>query len=409
MENLSFWIVAGSLSFGAAGLMLFNARANAKIAPADIEDGAKKELQVYREQLREVERDLAKGTLPQAEADRLRAEIGRRLLDADKATAKPAKRKSGSLIVPSVALAAALAGTFALYNHLGAPRYPDMPLAQRLADSDQRMSERPKQAEAVANLPAASAAEITDPDFAELMDKLRLAVDPATSTDQRGLELLSRIEAALGDSPKAEAAQSRLIAVKDAAATAEDYAALADILVRAAQGYVSPEAETALKEALRRDPQNGMARYYSGLMFAQGGRFDRAFALWRPLVEAEAADAPWVPYLREELPRVAQLAGVKYELPALRGPSAADIAASSDLSAEDRQAMIEGMVNQLSERLATKGGSAAEWAQLIGALGVLGRMEEAEKIYNESMVIFDVQPEAKAQIDAAARQSGVIQ
>ncbi len=53
----------------------------------------------------------------------------------------------------------------------------------------------------------------------------------------------------------------------------------------AAGGYVSPEAEAALSEVLRREPSNGRARYYTGLLYAQTGRPDLAFRVWRPLLE----------------------------------------------------------------------------------------------------------------------------
>ncbi len=77
-------------------------------------------------------------------------------------------------------------------------------------------------------------------DFAELMEKLRAAVDPATATDLRGLELLARNEAALGNLAAAEAAQRRIIAVKGDAATAEDHAALAEVMIRAAAAMSRP-------------------------------------------------------------------------------------------------------------------------------------------------------------------------
>ncbi|MFE3839435.1 tetratricopeptide repeat protein, partial [Pseudogemmobacter sonorensis] len=324
-------------------------------------------------------------------------------------------RAGGALLLPAALVVLAAGAALWTYQRMGAPGYVDMPLAERLAAADARMRDRPAQAEVVATLTPASPPEGVTADFLDLMAQMRAAVDPAVSTDLRGLDLLARNEAALGNFADAEAAQRRLIAVKGDQALAEDHSALADILVRAAAGYVSPEAEAALAAALALDPQEGVARYYLGLMFAQGGRYDRAFAVWRALLERGPQDAPWVPFLRAQIAEVAALAGVVYEVPAprpppsggLRAPSAEEIEAAADLDEEDRMAMVEGMVSQLGARLASDGGSAAEWAQLIGALGVLGRRAEAAAILEEAREIFAALPGDLALIEAAARDAGV--
>lgn len=396
---MAFWSVAAVLTLGVTGLLITAAlRAKTAGAAASAQD-----VRIYRDQLAEIDRDLARGTLEPAEAQRARTEIARRLLEAD--------RKSGAVAAATVAprsawlvavlIALAMAGGVAFYARTGLPWYPDMPIAERLAQADADMRARPAQADYVAKLPPLQAPE-PDAEFKELMEKLRAAVDPATATDPRGLELLARNEASLGNFDVAATAQRRLIEVKGDAATAEDHGALAEILIAQAQRYVSPEAEAALTRCLQLDPKNGPARYYAGLMFAQGGRYDRAFLLWDPLLAESPADAPWVPAIRAEIEQVAQLAGISYALPPLKGPSAGDVEAAADMSPEDRQAMIEGMVAQLQDRLASQGGSAEEWAQLIRALGMLGRLEEAQKIYAEAKTQFQGRAAELAVVEQAA-------
>ena len=54
-------------------------------------------------------------------------------------------------------------------------------------------------------------------------------------------------------------------------------------------------------------------------------------------------------FIRQDIEEVAAMAGaVNFELPAprLKGPSAADIEAASDMSAEDREDFIRSMVAQ---------------------------------------------------------------
>ncbi len=184
-------------------------------------------------------------------------------------------------------------------------------------------------------------------------------------------------------------------------------------MIMAAGGYVSPEAESALKRALERDPNEGKARYYSGLMFAQNGRPDMAFKLWRELLDRSAPNDPWVAPIRGQIEEVAAWAGVDYTLPAmtnglaLAGPDADAVAAATEMSTQERQEMIGNMVAQLSERLASEGGSAQEWAQLIGALGVLGDVEKARAIWGEAQTVFAADADGLAMIRSSAKNAGV--
>lgn len=402
MGDWGFWAVAGMMALAVAVPLLSALRGAKAPAPSAAQD-----VRVYRDQLGEVDRDLARGTIASDEAQRLRAEIGRRLIDADRAVMADAPDTGrGSMVVPASVIATLIAVSAVAYWRIGAPGYPDLPLQSRLAQADVLMQSRPSQAEAVASTPAQAKPTDIDPDFLDLMTKLRIAVADRPD-DLRGLELLSRNEAALGNLAAAEAAQRKLLAVKATAATSADRAALAEILIVAAGGYVSPEAEAELKMALNLDPANPTARYFSGLMFSQAGRFDRTFALWQPLLDEGPADAPWVAAIRAQIEEVAYRAGVNFTLPDEAGPSAADVAAAGDMSAEDRQEMIAGMVSQLSDRLARDGGSVEEWNQLIRALVVLDQRDEAQVIYDESKLKFAGRDSELSFLKLAAVESGL--
>jgi len=69
--------------------------------------------------------------------------------------------------------------------------------------------------------------------------------------------------------------------------------------------------------------------------------------------------------------------------------------------------MIRGMVNGLSERLATEGGTPQEWARLIRALGVLGETARASAIWNESKEAFASDPAALSVLREAAQAAEV--
>jgi cytochrome c-type biogenesis protein CcmH len=363
---------------------------------------------VYREQLLAVDRDLAAGLIAPDEAGRLRLEVSRRLLDADRsARSTPAGGGRGPAAPATAAIALiVLGGGLALYQRLGSPGYADLPRAERLALAARSMAERPAQDVAEARLPPFTPPADADPESLALIDKLRAAVSLRVG-DLKGQSLLARYEAAIGNWRGAAAAQRLILGIKAGDAVSADWAAMAEYDILAAGGYVSPEAEAALRQTLKLDPNEGSAIFYMGLLYAQNDRPDQAFALWKRLLDSSAPDAPWLPTIRAEIEALAAAAGIDYALPTEKGPTAADIAAAGQMSAEDRTAMIQSMVAQLADRLATQGGPASDWARLITAYGVLGRGDDARKILDEARQVFKDSPADLAAIDAAAQGAGV--
>ncbi len=401
---MSFWIV----SIVIAGLVAASL-AMAMLRTRGRATGVAQNVQVYKDQLAEVERDLARGVIGADEAERSRIEVSRRLLEADRA-ARSGIGDSGGRGSPVLAWGlglAVLGSAYLLYGQLGQPGYRDLPLSARIEAADAFRAGRIGQDAAEAEIGAVQIDPNADPAYLERMVELREVLRERPD-DLVGHELLARNEAALGDFAAARKALARVIELKGEAATAEDHANHAYLQIVAAGGYVSPEAEAALTSALQQDPANRLARYYSGVMFAQADRPDLAFGLWQSLLEDEVPGDPFAAAVRREIGQIAAAAGVRYSLPeAPRGPTAGDFAAASEMSAEERAGMIRGMVEGLSDRLASEGGPPEDWARLITALGVLGETERARAIWNEAQQVFAGRPEALAAVNAAADRAGV--
>ena len=407
-----FWIASAGATLVVAALLAL-ALLRGRQGPAQ---GAGHDMSDYRDQLREIDRDAGRGAIPPEEAERLRTEVSRRILSADAraggAAAQVDQPRGPALVLIAVLVPGLLIGAFAIYWQLGAPGYRDLGLQDRIARAQDARANRPAQAEAESRLPPSPAPDAPQ-DYLALVEKLRATVLERPD-DLRGHTLLARSEAALGNFAAAYAAQRDMIALKGDEASAQDYADLADMMVMAAGGYVSPQTEQVLDEIMRRDPDNGVARYYGGLMMAQTGRPDAAFRIWDRLLRESPADAAWVDPIRSQIGDLAMLAGVNdYEAPApgpaIAGPDAEDMNAAAALSPEDRQAMIQGMVDQLGERLSTQGGSAREWAQMIGALAVLGDTDRAGAVWAEARIVFASRPDAMAIVDGAATDAGLTQ
>ena len=389
----------------------------AVIAPmlsgSDTEGGS--EIGVYKAQLAELDRDVERGVLSSDEAERARTEIARRLLAADDAGeiqthSAPRGLTRGVAAVMAVAVLGVGAG---LYSWLGAVDwsgpYQDLPRAARLAASEEMRDARPSQAELEAQIGDFNAVdESTLPeDYRALVQQLRDVV-PTRPDEVEGWELLARHEAALGRYSASAEAQRQVVQLKGSTVTASDVVRLLDLMVAATAGSVSPEAERMALALLDQDPDNVAGKYYMGLLFAQTDRPDVAFRLWRQVVDS-GEEVQHVDLARNQIEEAAFRAGVDYDLPtvaaATRGPSAEDMANAADMAPEDQAAMIEGMVSNLSERLAGEGGTADEWAQLITALGVLERTDRAAAILGEARQVFADSPEDLAKIEAAASRA----
>lgn len=401
MQEWLFWAAAAALTAGVAVIMLQGLRRG----DAAADNSAA--LKVYRDQLAEVDRDLGRAVIAPAEAERLKTEISRRLLEADRSLQNaPKAGGKGSMIPAALLIAAASAAALYGYLRLGAPGYGDLPLHTRLAMAERLYANRPSQTEAEATAPAPATAQ-ADPAFLDLIAKLRDAV-AQNPNDLQGLTLLARNEAQLGNFIAARKAYEQLLTVKGDSATADDHAATAQSMIFAAAGKVTPEAERHLIRALDLEPTHPLARYFVGLMFAEVDRPDRAFALWEPLLREGPADAPWMAPLTEMLPDIAYSAGIKYQMPGTgKGPTAMDMAAAGDMTPEERQEMIKGMVGQLEERLGSEGGPVEEWAKLINSLAVLGDPDRAKAAFAKAQAAFKDDSAALATLQAAAAAAGV--
>ncbi|OAN81187.1 c-type cytochrome biogenesis protein CcmI [Jannaschia sp. EhC01] len=400
---MAFWIAAGLICAVVVGIVFLAAR-----RPSDaVSPAAAYDLQVYRDQLSELDRDVTRGTLTEEEATRARTEVSRRILEADRALHQVQRvegvSRKGTVIV-GLGLVATVAGAFWVYTQIGAPGYPDLPLDGRIAMIEDARDNRPSQElaeEQVPDLPSPNA----DPQRADMVAQLRTVMEQRPE-DTEGLTLLAANEAMLGNFRAAHRAQQRLITVLGDDATGRHYIDLAEMMIFAAGGYVSPEAEQALRRGLQLEPRDGTGRYYAGEMYAQQGRPDLALPIWSNLLADSRPEAPWVPPIRAQLADVAFAAGVDLDpalLAAPRGPSAADIEAAQGMDPEDQRAMIENMVETLADRLSTEGGTPQDWAQLITAYGVLGRTNAAQIVHDEALSVFAGSPEALETVESAFR------
>ena len=302
------------------------------------------EAAVYKDQIAEIDRDLATGLIGYSEAEAARVEISRRLLGAADSQRDPPTasntmwRRSAALValvgLPIIAVA--------FYLPLGSPRLGDFPLAQRTRA----------------------------PDVAQPLDALVAQVEAhleKNPADGRGWSVLAPVLARLGRYDEAVRAYHNSITYNgDGAARRAD---LGEAIAAAAGGVVTSEAKAEFERAVALKADEAKASYFLGLAAEQDGRTSEAASIWRAMLAKGPPDAPWRPVVRAALARVGGSTA-----PALSDDA---VAAAKGMNETDRGAMIRGMVERLASRLKQNGDDVEGWLRLVRAYMVMGDRDKA--------------------------------
>ena len=337
------------------------------------------DLTVYRDQLRELESDHARGLVSEEQEQAARTEVERRMLRAARARdaahadeppdARPrgpsAWRRRAAAIVLGLCVPALAGG---VYASLGTPGLPGRPFAE---------IERPVEE------PVAAAA------LGEPVERLaaRLQSDP---DNLDGWLLLGRSYVVLRR--YREAADALRQAATLSGGDPEVLGILGEAIVWANDGVVVPEAVNVFRRALEQRPDDPASRFHLALARAQAGAVREAYEMWLALAADTPADAPWRRDLEALIGQAAEVLDIDpgavargpegaprtpdvAEAPS--GPSADDVAAAADMTPDERMEMIRGMVEGLAARLEENPQDPEGWRRLARSYTVLGEPEKA--------------------------------
>ena len=339
------------------------------------------DLAVYQDQLEEIGRDRSAGLIGQTEAEAARVEVSRRLLaaaDAQATVAVPTASAAQSLRRRAAAVAALIVLALlplCFYLALGSPNVPGQPAFARVkaAPGDQSIDALVGQVEA------------------------HLAKSP---NDGAGWEVIAPVYLRLGRFDDAVMARRKALTLNGETATRD--ADLGEALVAAANGVVTDEAKHVFETAVTGDPHEAKARYFLGLADEQDGNRAAAAARWRTMLEEAPAGAPWVGFVRAALGRV-----TGEPVPEAAGPSDADIAATANMSDEQRVEMIRGMVGRLSDRLHAQGADVEGWLRLVRAYAVLGDRDKAKDAAADARHALADHPDDVKRVDELVKGLGL--
>ncbi len=310
---------------------------------------------IFRDQLAEVDRDMARGLISDGEAEAARAEIKRRMLAADKDGSGRVAVGSGNWAVVALAALIPLGGA-GLYALVGQPGMPSVPFAQREALEQQEASE--------------INALITT-----LRERLEAEPDGG---DARGWELLATT--LMNQNRYAEAAEAWAQIVDRPGTGSASWSQYAETLIASENGVVTEEAERAIARALEADPSNPAATFFRAIALDQAGQTIDARVLLLRRIEQEQREAPWMQFYLREINRMGEGFGLDpVGLPDFpqSGPSAEDIEAASQMSPEERQEFIRSMVDGLAARLEEEPADLQGWLQLARSYMMLGERDAA--------------------------------
>ena len=333
------------------------------------------DIDVYRDQLSEIDRDRAAGLIDEAEVKSARVEIARRLLAAAAQpipsasdTVSPVRRRRTAAAVSLLTLPILAA---CLYSWLGSPDLATAQSAGRHSNADAE--------ESVENLVAKVEAH--------------LQRNPA---DGRGWEILAPVYMQLNRySDSVTAWQNTLQLLGE---SAERDANLGEALTAESNGVVTADAKAAFIRAMTLDETNVTARYFLGLAAEQDGQTDKAAKIWRDLIATAPAGAFWLSEVRAALARVEGTAAPPSD------PSAAQMAAAAKQPPEQQAAMIQNMVDRLAARLQQDGSDVDGWVRLVRSYNVLGDADKARGAAADARTALAGDPGKLEQLDAALKQ-----
>lgn len=370
-----FWLIAAVLTLIACAAVLWPLVR----APSSVVAGH--DVEVYKDQLAEVERDAGRGLIEPVQAELARAEVARRLLKADQANkAGSGEAARSSAFVRATGLAAVLAVplvAWGFYAVLGAPGVPDEPLQARLerAPAQNSIDELVMRAER------------------------HLAANP---DDAKGWQVLGPIYLRQGRFPDARIAFENAIRLSGSTAALE--AGLGEALVSISGGAVTVEAVAAFQRALKLAPNEPRARYFLATALAQQGNLAGARQALEALQTTLPADSPWLGVVARALAETAAAPGA-----AQPGPDAQAVAASENMTDAERREMIEGMVANLDAKLKDNPADVEGWQRLIRSYVVLGKQDEARNALARALQGLGSNADGQAQLKDFAAAIGVEQ
>jgi cytochrome c-type biogenesis protein CcmH len=360
---LMFWLLATVLCLATVGLLLA-VKVPDDAVRAGHNEGA---LAIYKDQLKELDRDVAAGVVEAEEAEAQRIEISRRLLTVGREVTDiaSAPQRFPKQLVLAVPLLAAV-----LYYQIGDWALPDVPRQQRLAAAE------------------------TSNDWDALIARVEQQLEK-NPDDIEGWQLLVPNYLNMGRYQDAVRAMGRVAEIKGP--TAELYSNMAEALVADNKGLMTAQSVAIVSEALKLDPKHPKALFYHAFGLAQEGKTAEAKAAYATLLALAPPSAPWRVTVEAELAKLQ---------PSATAPqiSTEQMQGAEGMTADERTTMIRAMVDGLDGKLKTNPDDIQGWLRLIRARTVLNESDKAVAALTTARTTFATKPDQMKALDDLAKE-----
>lgn len=390
---MTLWLLLGAMTLAGAVCVLWPFLGRR----AQVASRRDYELEVYRAQLDELEREAARGLIGEAEAASARLELQRRMLAVDAAEKDAVVgRRRGGLVFGSIAALVLTGSAIGVYAVLGSPGLSDQPLARRADEQPGVAGGGPTPDGAVPSVPDM---------IARLEERVRAQPDDLEAWLRLGRAFeLSR------DPARAADAYGRALELDDSLAPL--HAAYAEARILNAGGVVTEPAMASLERALELDPAEPRARFYRGVGLAQRGERQAALDVWVDLAWDSTADAPWLPMLEERIRTIAadldlDAASLLPErAPAATAPAGPPVAAEAEPLPAD-PAAVRAEAADLASRLEQEPKDWQGWIRLARMRAALDQPEAAQAALQRGAEAYAGAPFVLQQFQSAAVDLGL--
>lgn len=379
------WIIFAVLTAGVLAALLRPLMLQG--AAAATGEAGQNDLAVYKDQLAEIDADVARGLIAADEAEQARREVARRMLAHDQAAATAASAGGSGMGQKAGLAVAGMLPVLAIgtYLAIGTPGLPGQPHATRAA------------------IPL-DKAPIDD-----LLAKVeaRLKANP---NDGQGWDVIAPVYFRMQrfeDAANAYGNASRLLGE-----TSQRLAGFAEATVMASGGEVTDPAMAIYEKLAAREPDRVEPKFWLALGKEQRGKTEDAIAAYKALLASAPADAPWRPLVEERLAGIGKPAGGASSAKApqagdQKGPSAEDVKAAEGMSDKDRAQMIAGMVDGLAKRLQANPQDPRGWQQLVQSYVVLGDTAKAKQALADAQRHLAGNSDALGELSALGKRLGL--
>lgn len=353
---MNFWLTASCLTVAATLAVLIPiTRRRKSVAAPETQDMA-----VYQDQLKEIDTDLQRNLIDQESAEQARLEIARRLIKAERRQEEQnITYRSGmarNLLVLATIMVVPVF-SWGIYTLIGSPNLSAQPLAQRMKANPDRASIEEMLAKA----------------------EMHLKQNP---DDARGWVLLAPIYLRTGRLDDALIAYQNVIRLNG-----EEFGSvlgLGETLVAKNNGIVTADAKALFEKAAQLNAMDVRPPAYLARYLMQENKRSEAADLLEEFANKAPENAAWLPEMRATIQQMRST-------PSPKGPTSEDVEAAKDMSENDRNEMIAGMVAGLDQRLRDNPDDVNGWQQLVRSYIIMNKRDEAQDALNRGIKALDAE------------------